>query len=69
VSPLEQKLDLILRGQHILMRASFSPNSPEAQAKHFVLLQNDITGWFNDYPAIVAGTVEQPSDTPVTPGH
>lgn len=67
MSALDQKLDLILRGQHIIMRASFSPSDPAAQAKHFVHLQNDISGWFNDYPTIVAGTVEQPSDTPKRP--
>jgi hypothetical protein len=62
MSALDQKLDLILRGQHILMRASFSPNDPQNQAKHFVGLQTDITGWFNDYPAIVGAEV--PAENP-----
>lgn len=64
MSPLEAKLDLILRGQHILMRANFSPNDPQAQAKHFVRLQNDITGWFNDYPQIVAGNIDTSAEKP-----
>jgi hypothetical protein len=40
---------LILRGLHVLMRASFSPNEPVAQAKHFNALQQDIGPWFRDY--------------------
>lgn len=40
---------LILRGLSILMRASFSPNEPEAQSKHAVLLINDLGPWFTDY--------------------
>jgi len=40
---------LILRGLHLLIRSSFSPNSPEAQAKHFLGLQADIGPWFVDY--------------------
>lgn len=40
---------LILRGIHLLMRTSFSPNTPDAQAKHFALLTNDIGPWFKDY--------------------
>lgn len=40
---------LILRGLSIIMRASFSPNDPEAQAKHFAGMQRDIGPWFTDY--------------------
>jgi hypothetical protein len=61
---LESKIDLLLRGQHILMRANFSPTNPEAQAKHFVNLQNDIGPWFNDY---VAAFAEPVADVPKAP--
>jgi hypothetical protein len=63
MSALDQKLDLILRGQHILMRASFSPNDPQNQAKHFVGLQTDITAWFGDYPTIVGLDVQKAEPT------
>jgi hypothetical protein len=42
---------LILRGLHIMMRTTFSPNDPTAQAKHFAGLQADIGPWFKDYSA------------------
>lgn len=42
---------LILRGLHLVIRASFSPNDPTAQAAHFVRLQADIGPWFKDYVA------------------
>lgn len=45
---------LILRGLNLMIRASFSPNSPEAQAKHFAGLTNDIGPWFTDYAAEIA---------------
>ena len=48
---------LILRGLHLMIRSSFSPNSPEAQAKHFLGLQNDIGPWFKDY----ADEMEKPA--------
>lgn len=48
---------LILRGLHMMIRASFSPNSPDLQAKHFMLLQNDIGPWMRDY----AEEIEKPS--------
>lgn len=47
---------LILRGLHIMMRASFSPNNPDAQAKHFMGLQADIGPWMKDY----ADEIEKP---------
>lgn len=46
---------LILRGLSILMRATFSPNNPEAQMKHSVRLLNDIGPWFADYVIVQAG--------------
>lgn len=45
---------LILRGLHIMMRATFSPNEPVAQAKHFVKLQADIGPWLNDYVTVMS---------------
>lgn len=45
---------LILRGLNIVMRASFSPNEPAAQAKHFLALQSDIAPWFQDYATEIA---------------
>jgi hypothetical protein len=36
------------------MRASFSPNEPAAQAKHFLALQSDIAPWFQDYATEIA---------------
>lgn len=42
---------LILRGLNLLIRASFSPNEPAKQAKHFLGLQNDIGPWLTDYAA------------------
>lgn len=46
---------LILRGLHLLIRTTFSPNSPEAQARHFVHLQADIGPWLADYVTVMAG--------------
>ena len=40
---------LILRGLNLMIRASFSPNEPAAQAKHFMSLQSDIGPWLKDY--------------------
>jgi hypothetical protein len=48
---------LILRGLNIMIRASFSPNEPTAQAKHFLGLQNDIGPWLKDY----AAEIEKPA--------
>lgn len=46
---IEEKLDLTLRGLHLLIRASFAPNDKQAQMKHFVSLQSDIGPWLKDY--------------------
>lgn len=62
---------LILRGLNLLIRASFSPNSPEAQAKHFLGIQADIGPWFKDYadeiakPAadFMSTRLDEPGDT------
>lgn len=40
---------LILRGLHLVIRASFSPNEPAAEAKHLIGLQRDIAPWLMDY--------------------
>jgi hypothetical protein len=56
-TPAEQ---LILRGLHLVIRASFSPNEPTAQAKHFINLQNDIAPWLKDY----ADEIAKPDDAP-----
>lgn len=48
MTPAEQ---LILRGLHLMIRTTFSPNEPAAQAKHFAALQKDIGPWFTDYAA------------------
>jgi hypothetical protein len=53
-SPFADKQDLILRGLHILIRTSFSPNDQQAQMKHFVGLQKDIGPWLSDYAAAFA---------------
>ena len=45
---------LILRGLNLMIRASFSPNEPTAQAKHFVALQSDIGPWLKDYADEIA---------------
>lgn len=45
---------LILRGLNLVIRASFSPNEPERQAKHFLLLQADIGPWLKDYATEIA---------------
>ena len=55
---------LILRGLNLVIRASFSPNDPVAQAKHFKGIQDDIAPWFADY----AEEIEKPAiDFTITP--
>lgn len=44
------------------MRASFSPNEPMAQAKHFAAIGQDLGPWFKDYVDVI----EQP-DPPERP--
>ena len=48
---------LILRGLNLIIRASFSPNEPAAQAKHFMSMQADIGPWLSDY----AAEIEKPA--------
>jgi hypothetical protein len=48
---------LILRGLSLVLRATFSPNSEVAQAKHFAALTQDIGPWFADY----ATEIEKPA--------
>lgn len=45
---------LILRGLQLVIRASFSPSEPRAQAKHFIALQADIGPWLSDYADEIA---------------
>lgn len=45
---------LILRGLHLLIRTTFSPNEPTAQAQHFLHLQSDIGPWLSDYADEIA---------------
>jgi hypothetical protein len=45
---------LILRGLNLVIRASFSPNDPAGQAKHFMNLQQDIGPWLKDYAEEIA---------------
>jgi len=55
---------LILRGLHLILRTSFSPNDAMAQAEHFTRLQRDIGPWFKDY----ADEMEKPAvDFTLTP--
>lgn len=49
-----QAEQLILRGLHLVIRASFSPNDPTAQAKHFIALQADVGPWLRDYVEEIA---------------
>jgi hypothetical protein len=51
MTPAEQ---LILRGLHLIIRSSFSPNEPVAAAKHFKGIQDDIGPWFTDYADAIA---------------
>ena len=48
---------LILRGLNLVIRASFSPNYPDAQAKHFAALTQEIGPWLKDY----ADEIEKPA--------
>lgn len=62
---------LILRGLSLVIRASFSPNEPVAQAKHFMTIQSDIGPWLHDYadeiakPAVdfTLTRIDEPGDT------
>ncbi len=49
-----QAEQLILRGLHLLMRVTFTPNEPERAAKHMVGIQQDIGPWFSDYVKEIA---------------
>jgi hypothetical protein len=48
---------LILRGLHLLIRTTFSPNDPVASAKAFKGIQDDIGPWLRDY----ADEMEKPA--------
>lgn len=49
-----QAEQLILRGLHLIIRTTFAPNDPEAQARHFTSLQADIGPWLRDYAEEIA---------------
>lgn len=48
---------LILRGLHLILRTTFTPNDQVLQAKHLVALQHDIGPWMTDY----AVEIEKPA--------
>jgi hypothetical protein len=50
---------LILRGQHLLLRAAFVPNDQEKRVKHVIALQADIGPWLADYATIMEKGTEQ----------
>lgn len=56
---------LILRGLNLIIRASFSPNDPASQAKHFVSMQADIGPWLKDYADEIAKPAVDFTLTPV----
>jgi hypothetical protein len=58
-----QAEQLILRGLHLIIRASFAPNEPEAQARHFLGLQGDIGPWLRDYADEVAKPTREEGGT------
>lgn len=60
---------LILRGLNLVIRATFSPNEPEAQAKHFIGLQNDIAPWLTDYADEIAKPAVDFTITPIEKGN
>lgn len=56
---LEKKLDLILRGQHILIRMNAAPTEPKAQLEHYSRLQKDIGPWLTDYVTVQEADLER----------
>lgn len=58
---------LILRGLNLVIRASFSPNDPAAQAKHFLAIQQDIGPWLKDYADEIAKPALDFTLTALTP--
>lgn len=53
---------LILRGVHLIIRTTFAPNDPAAQAKHFLALQSEIGPWLRDYADEIAKPIERKDD-------
>lgn len=58
---------LILRGLNLMIRTTFAPNDPTAQAKHFAGLQADIGPWFKDYADEIAKPAVDFTITPIPP--
>jgi hypothetical protein len=56
---------LILRGLNLVLRTTFAPNNPEAQARHVIALQADIGPWFSDYADEIAKPAVDFTITPV----
>ena len=57
---IEEKQDLILRGLHLLIRVSFSPNEERARMNHLIGLQKDIGPWLSDYADIFGAEAPPP---------
>lgn len=51
-----------------MIRATFSPNDPVAQAKHFAGMQQDIGPWLRDYADEIAKPAVDFTLTQIEPG-
>lgn len=49
-----QAEQLILRGLHLLMRTTFTPNDETRAAKQLIGIQQDVGPWFSDYVVEIA---------------
>ena len=58
---------LILRGLNLVIRASFSPNDPVAQAKHFAAVTGEIGPWLKDYADEIAKPAVDFTISPLPP--
>lgn len=52
-SRIEQKLDIALRGMHMLIRMGSAPADKQRQLEHYMKLQNDIGPWLSDYVTVM----------------
>lgn len=55
MSTIEQKLDLALRGLHVLIRMGSAPAERARQLEHYQKLQKDIGPWLVDYVTVMQG--------------
>jgi hypothetical protein len=53
-SNIERKLDLTLRGLHVLIRMGSAPADKARQLEHYMKLQNDIGPWLTDYVTVMS---------------